>query len=508
MAWVCILAATGLAADRSKSTSPQSDQPAVSKSEAVKRWKEADAAFKKARKQKEFDAAVKAVVEAAEWARGMDPSDIRQARAFYEAGHFLKFLRAPSQAIPFFEEALRVREAQAGKKCWEVGWILAELAEAEAETKSSTNAVEHADPALAIIELQAGAYADETGDVLNSCAIARISDGRVAEAREFALRALAIYEKPLARFVPTDMGVEVYNRWADPQEVAKMLNNLALIAICEEDASSAETLLRRALKLVHKRLGKGSVVVVFAESNLGRVLLDADRPREAMECFERALAAGQKELGKQNPFQIITKARIFLARGLNGAWGSPDEIKQAIDELEPLLPPSSAMLAWPRAVRAVHLLKQGGTEDAVGALRELLATNEQGEDGGAVFVARHLVRLAAQLEKEGRLQDAAAWVDWAFSLARPNLGPHSPQWDSLLAARGRLLIQQAKMEQAVKALRDRVVLLDRADAGSGKRLATALEDLAAALAKSTDASEAPKLLERASQLRAAPAKKR
>lgn len=101
---------------------------------------------------------------------------------------------------------------------------------------------------------------------------------------------------------------------------------------------------------------------------------------------------------------------------------------------------------------------------------------------------------------------AVRWLDWAFSLATPNLRKHSPQRDPLLAARSRVLIQQGKAAEALKPLRDRVTLLERADAGEGTRLAAALEDLAAALKRMPAPGEADSLLERARLLRSAPPK--
>jgi len=93
----------------------------------------------------------------------------------------------------------------------------------------------------------------------------------------------------------------------NPTEVAMIANNLATLALEQDDLSNARLWIHQA-ELAWRRVGTADLPF-FLANNLGQVLVALNRPQEALSAFDQAASSGKRE--KVHP---LRKARVKVGR--------------------------------------------------------------------------------------------------------------------------------------------------------------------------------------------------
>ncbi len=203
--------------------------------------------------------------------------------------------------------------------------------------------------------------------------------GKHADAEALHKRALAIREKALSH---------------DHPEVARTLNNLAVVYEKQGKHVEAEGLYKRALAIWEKTLGQDHPNVAWALNNLAVVYEKQGKHADAEGLFKRTLAIWEKALGQDHPNVALALDNLADVSASSGS--------------------SENALAYSRKATA-SVIAHATTE----------ATGTQHKEGAGALVerrteyfVRHVANLAAaaqkRLEPEAALgREALAMAQWA-----------------------------------------------------------------------------------------------
>ena len=252
---------------------------------------------------------------------------------------------------------------------------------------------------------KAAAIEDENPLYLDAHATMLWKMGRYDEAEPLYRRALAIGEKALGPNHP---------------DVAKSLNNLALLLQAQGNYRDAEPLYRRALAIDEKALDPNHPNVASHLNNLALLLKAQGNYRDAEPLYRRAIAIGEKTLGPNHP---------NVAKSLNNL--------------------------------AFLLKKQGNYRDAEPLFRRALAIGEKTLGQNHPEIATLLNNLAGLLETQGNYRDAEPLYRRALAIWEKALGPNHPDVASGLNNLAFLLHNQGNYHDAEPLYRRALAILEK-----------------------------------------------
>ena len=143
-----------------------------------------------------------------------------------------------------------------------------------------------AQEALRVAEATFGPEHPDLARSLNNLALLYNKQGRYAEAEALDQRALRIREKALG---------------AEHLDVALSLNNLAMLYKAQGKYAEARPLCQRALRIWEKALGPEHPDVAIPLNNLAELYDDQGKYAEAEPLYQRALRIWEKALGPEHP---------------------------------------------------------------------------------------------------------------------------------------------------------------------------------------------------------------
>ena len=160
-----------------------------------------------------------------------------------------------------------------------------------------------------------------------------------------------------------------------PSELlATTWNSLAGLRASRGDEDGAIEAARRSAELV---TGDASPEAWAgrAQSSLGRRLLDADRPDQAIDPLVRGLAICEVVFGTQSPSVLRTRRRLSEAYLLVGEADRAIEVATGGRD-RPLLPPGDPEEVLLALIRVDALVQSGRSEEAVRLVEEIMASSE------------------------------------------------------------------------------------------------------------------------------------
>ena len=229
------------------------------------------------------------------------------------------------------------------------------------------------------------------------------------------------------------------SRLSAHQDVHEKLEQLN--ALLREDPDNAEILLRRGeLHRIHRdwkaaetdysRVRELAPALALVDLCGGRMLLEAERPQEALRLLERFLTVQPDHLG----------ARIFRARALRGVGRVEDavvEYTRAIREARQPLPQ--------------HYIERANVLTGAGDLAAAVRGLDEGLERLGPLITLEL--RAIDLERRQGAHDAALRrVDRLVDTA-----PNKPRW---LAERGAILVAAGRWQEGVEAYRSTLASID------------------------------------------------
>jgi tetratricopeptide (TPR) repeat protein len=266
--------------------------------------------------------------------------------------------------------------------------------------------------ALAIREKSLGPDHPDVARNLNNLALVYWDRGRYADAEPLYMRALAIWENTLG---------------ADHPNVAQSLNNLAIMYRDQGRYAEVEALHTRSLAIFEKALGPDDPNVALSLDNLGVVYRDIGRHADAIPLHARALAIFEKALGPEHPSVAYSMSNLGNAYREQGRYAEAQPLlTRALATLEAALGPERPDVAQSLNNLAKLFARQGRLADAESLLNRALGIWESAGESDHPAVAEGLSSLASVYLDQGRGAEARSLYARALELRERVLTPEHP----------------------------------------------------------------------------------
>ncbi|AVH72525.1 TPR repeat-containing protein [Nostoc sp. 'Lobaria pulmonaria (5183) cyanobiont'] len=285
------------------------------------------------------------------------------ARFYYGQGLY-------NQALPWYEQCLKVTKKRLGEK--------------------------HPDVAQSLNNL-AGLYE---------------SQGRYSQAEPLFIQALALYRKLLGEEHPS---------------VAQSLNNLANLYNSQGRYSQAEPLFIQALELYRKLLGEEHPDVALSLNNLATLYRSQGRYSEAEPLYIQALALWRKLLGEEHPDVAASLNNLATLYNYQGKYSQAESLHiQALALRRNLLGEEHPDVALSLNNLACLYYSQGRYSQAESLFIQALALYHKllGEEHPSVALSVN--NLATLYNFQGRYSEAEPLHIQALALRRKLLGEEHP----------------------------------------------------------------------------------
>ncbi len=362
-------------------------------------------------------------------------------------GRAYRRLNQHATAVPYFEDALRLRQQLPDPDGTKTASVLIELAISLRTLDDLPQADKVLKRALAISKEHQTEKSATYAKLLLNIGRVQLLAGNLKEAR-------ASFEKSIA------LGRELGG--AMNPEVASALRELSSVFMWNDDLPAAERSIREALVIFNATRPPGHPDLILGEHRLGEVLMLEGRTDEAAPLFESSLVA-QGQLYGNSSVQVAdvleSLARIRRAQGqLQEAEGLG---RRALQTRQSALGHEDTTTGFLRSSLAVVLTKRGKYEEAEKFLREALVIYEKTLPPDHQYVAAAEHGLGEVLLAMGRLRDAEATLLAATSRwRRTNAGAWRIARSQ--SALGEALYRQGRATEAERYLVDsyRVLVAD------------------------------------------------
>ncbi|HEX8376002.1 MAG TPA: tetratricopeptide repeat protein, partial [Geminicoccaceae bacterium] len=392
-----------------------------------------------------YDEAAASFRAAYRLAGGLREEDPRRAATANNLGFVLHAQGRPAEALPLYEEALRLREAGLGPADPLVAQSLNNLAEALRALGRPAEAEPLHRRAVAVRRESLGARHPDAAQSLNNLGVLLAGLGRYDEAEALYREALDVRSAALG---------------ADHPAVAETRANFAALAYARGDMAVAEGLYREALAVEEKRLPPGDPGLALTRANLAETLSRQGRPGEAVPLLERVLAsrvglAGGE--GRAETAQVRHELAVALAAagGGDGLARAQELLKESLAARERLSGPESPEVAATLSDLAEVLRRRGQPDAALPHLARVLAIREAAAakgDGGGTDLAAILNNLALLHFRRGAYLEAEPLLARAVRVEAEALGPDHPDLAVTLENHAAVLLELERREEAEAAL--------------------------------------------------------
>lgn len=292
--------------------------------------------------------------------------------------------------------------------------------------------------ALAIKEKVLGSEHLEVAKSLNNLAILYWFRGNYAEAEPLHKRALAIREKVLGPEHP---------------EVAKSLNNLATLYSERGNYAEAEPLYRRALAIREKALGPEHPDLAKSVNNLANLYADRGEYTEAELLYRRALAIWEKALGQEHPDVAKSLNNLATLHSERGNYAEAEPLyKRALAIREKALGSEHPDVAISLHNLADLYRQRGEYAEAEPLYRRTLAIKEKTLGPQHPYLAVSLNNLAILYSERGEYAETESLNRRALSILEKALGPQHPDVATTLYDLALLRLKQNRPDDARQTL--------------------------------------------------------
>jgi len=307
--------------------------------------------------------------------------------------------------------------------------------------------------------------------------------GEFARAEPLMRRALAINEASFG---------------ADHPNVARDLNNLAVLLQATNRLGEAEPLMRRALGIEEASVGNDHPDVATALNNLAQLLRATNRLAEAEPMMRRALAIDEASVGGDHPEVAIRLNNLAqLLQETNRLAEAEPLMRRAIAIDEADLGADHPNVAIRLNNLAQLLQDTNRLAEAESLMRRALAIDEASLGADHPEVAIHLNNLATLLQDTNRLAEAEPLMRRALAIDEASLGNDHPNVAVRLNNLASLLRATNRLGEAEPLMR-RALGIDEASYGKDHpNVAIRLNNLAGLLRATNRLGEAEPLYRRA-----------
>lgn len=317
------------------------------------------------------------------------------------------------EAESLYQRALRIQEQQLGQGHLDVAISLEGLAILYKEQGKYGEAVRLHQRALAIREQQLGPGHLLVASSLNGLALLYKEQGRYAEAESLYQRSLAIREQQLGPEHP---------------QVAASLNNLANLYMMQDKYAEAEVLHQRSLALSIQVYGEEHPETANSLNNLAVVYYEQGKYTEAVPRLQRALHLWEQHLGETHPHVAIALNNLAQLYTRQGEYAEAEPLyQQALHIWAQQLEPEHPDGAEPLDGLANLYREQGKYAEAEQLYQRALRIREQGQGAEHPETALIMYHLALLWEAQGNKEEAKTWYTRALAICERTLGRQHPQ---------------------------------------------------------------------------------
>jgi serine/threonine protein kinase len=286
-----------------------------------------------------------------------------RARLLEAIGRSYRLIEVPEKAIPYLEDALRIRRTLPDPDGTKTPAVLIELAAASRRLNDLQRADATMREALEISRQHRGQRTETYAKLLMSLGRTQISVGNVAEAQKNFEDSLALFRELRGP--------------ADPL-VGNALLELSSVHMWRDDLSTAERCAREAVQIFVATLPGAHPDRVAAESRLGEVLLLQNRINDADPLFQNSLAMQMQVFGVdsvQVADVLDSLARIRSAQG--SLPEAEDYARRALRSHVAAVGKEHRQTGYLQASLALILERRGKYKEAEQLARDSLTTFEK-----------------------------------------------------------------------------------------------------------------------------------
>ncbi|MBX7219976.1 MAG: CHAT domain-containing protein [Blastocatellia bacterium] len=357
-----------------------------------------------------------------------------QGGKFYVAGKH-------SEAIPYFEKILALKEKFYGAEHYETAATLNDLGVLHRANGDFKKVESYLNRALAIQEKALGPTHPDVGRTLLNLGLFYTQIGVYAAAETCYLRALPIWEKSTDPKKNIDLGL--------------LHNNLGGVYNEISDHIKAEAEYRQGLSLYETVPNNQQILQNRATTcdNLGLTLRQRGDLAQALAFHEQAFALRNQTYGPDHPQtakSYLNLGSVFLLQGESGK--AAELLNKALAILEKTYGKEHQNLIVPLLSFADLHSKREEFEPAAALLQRAQSIAEKTWNGDHPTVARCLVKLAENRVHSGNLAEARQLLERALAIRLKTFGPNHPQTASVLNYLALLSWGQGNYQEAVEQL--------------------------------------------------------
>src|SRR5436305_3311825 len=339
-----------------------------------------------------------------------------------------------SEAEPLFQRALSIREQQLGPEHPDTATCLHDLAILYYDWGKYTEAEPSFQRALSIREQQLGQEHPDTAMSLNDLARLYEQWGRYAQAESLILRSLSIRERQLGPEHP---------------DTAHSLHNIAHLYRRQGKYTQAEPLALRSLTIREQQLGPEHPEIANSLSNLVRLYASQGKYEQAEPLASRELAIREQQLGSDHPDLAYSLANLVLLYTKLKKYTEAEPLAlRGLAIREQRLGPESPHTAYSLNDLALLYTGQGKYVQAEPLFQRALAIREQQLGPVHPYTAFSLHDLAILYQEQGRYAEAEPVLQRALSIQEQQLGPEHPETATSLHDLAYLYVSQEKYAEA------------------------------------------------------------
>lgn len=356
-----------------------------------------------------------------------------RARLLEAIGRAYRRQNLNERAIPYLEDALRIREQMPDANGAKTAFVLTELAVALRSIGDLQRSDRLLKQALAISHEHRNERSETYARLLTNLGRVELVEGNVVAARKNFEESLTIMRPLVGPYDP---------------EIASVLMELSRVFMWNDDMQAAERAVREAVSIFTTALPPAHPDRVLADARLGEVLLLQNRINEADPLFERSLDM-QTQLYGSNSRQVadVLDSLASIRRAQGKMPEAENFARRALAAHEATLGADHRDAGYSRTSLAVILARQGKYSEAEVLLRSALASFDKSLPPDHQYVASAEHVLGEVLLETNKLHDAEAALTAAMNRWKRT---NAPAWRVARSesALGEVLYRQGRTGEA------------------------------------------------------------
>ena len=309
-----------------------------------------------------------------------------------------------------------------------------------------------------------------------------------SEARGNDIRAREILDK-------ASVGIET-GLMNDPQLQAQMMHVMGRVYKSLGLYSKAESLLRRAVEIRLRVLGKNNADTLKSMSDLAGLLNLDSRYPEAEKWSRETVNTRRRELGPEHRDTLNSMSQLALILNNQGHYGEAEKLhREVLEVAKRVFGTQDSLTRGVMKNLAIDLAYEGKLEEAEKAFRDVLEVNQRTFGADHPEVLGDMNNLAAILQQEQKWAEAEKRYLEVLQAYRRVLGPEHPETLMSMGNLAQALAGEKRFAESEKLLRETLEIKRRRLGPEHRYTLVTMGNLAETLTEEGHYAEAGQLFE-------------